>query len=105
MTPYEIDVLLHYFCRGIDHPDIERNPPIWRPTIQRFINANLLRAGHERDQPLVAYVLTGRGMAYCEALQLVPLPAAAWIIRWPSDDGVSGWSVWVDTSRRGQDKA
>lgn len=33
---------------------------------------------------VMCYTLTDRGLAYCEALQRVPLPEQQWVIRWPS---------------------
>jgi hypothetical protein len=77
MTPYELGILLHYYCRPVDHDDALRNPPIWRPTIQRFLDAELLRVVPEANRDASwprAYEMTERGRVYCVALQNVPLP-------------------------------
>lgn len=90
MTPYEIDILLHYHCRGEDHEDVHRNPPVWRPTIDMFLQLDLLRQTRPEEQgryPMV-YTLTERGHAYCAALEAVPLPDAAWIVRWPAGNQI-----------------
>lgn len=80
MTPYEIDVLLHYYCRAVDHPDMERNPPVWKPTILQFVGEGLLAVATSKG---MCYSLTERGQAYVDALQRVPLPRSAWIVDWP----------------------
>lgn len=89
MTPYEIDVLLWYHCRALDHPDMERNPPVWRPTITGFMEERLVRRVEVSEQNPTyprCYSLTDRGRAYAESLQRVPLPVAAWITEWPTDE-------------------
>lgn len=91
MTPYEIDVLLWYFTRASEHPDVLRCPPVWSETRDRFLTDGLLRKaeGHERNHG-ASWTLTDRGVVYCEALQRVPLPEPAepaWIIKWPADPG------------------
>jgi hypothetical protein len=80
MTPYEIDVLLWYYTRPGDHPDVQRDPPVWRPTIQNFIVDGLLS---QMVSETSVYVLTDRGAAYCQALQQVPLPEQQWVMCWP----------------------
>lgn len=71
MVPYEIDILLHYYSRCEDHEDIVRDPPVWRPTMLRFIEQGLIE--HSPGDG-VTYALTDRGKCYVEALQRVPLP-------------------------------
>lgn len=84
MTPYEIDILLWYYARCEDHSDIQRNPPIWSPTIEMFLALKLLRLadpnGIRKD---VTYELAERGVEYVDALQSIPLPRATWVIDWP----------------------
>lgn len=79
MSPYEIGILLWYHCRPTDHEDIQRNPPVWRPTIERFIADELLVTATGDT----AYAMTERGHAYVRALCSVPLPEHAWIVKWP----------------------
>jgi hypothetical protein len=85
MTPYEIDLLLWYYARAEDHPDVERQPPIFQPTLEAFIAAQVLEPEQGWDGTGPAYKLTARGRAYCAALQRVPLPESTWIINWPTD--------------------
>jgi hypothetical protein len=80
MTPYEIDILLWYYARCEDHPDKVRNPPVWKPTIDGFLDANLL---HIAVDPDCLYALTERGGVYVQALMRVPLPEPAWEVTWP----------------------
>ena len=80
MTPYDIGVLLHYHCTMHDHPDLERNPPIWRPSIQWFLEERLLEStvGGADD---AAYRITERGRFYVDnGLCEVPLPVQEWRI-------------------------
>jgi hypothetical protein len=76
VTPYEINILLHYYSRAEDHPDISRNPPIWRPTMFSFAERGLICDGTHG----VSYGLTDRGRAYIEALQRIPLPQQVWVM-------------------------
>lgn len=90
MTPFELDILLHYYGCADDHPVIERNPPIWPETRNAFISEKLLEA-----EPCVAppgypqrtYRLTPRGRAYVKFVLAVPLPEQSWVLpdakAWP----------------------
>jgi DNA-binding PadR family transcriptional regulator len=86
MTPYEIKLLLHYFTTPDDHPDVERDPPVWRPTIQQFLADGLLEHGDERDE--ATYRISDRGKAFCEALLVVPLPVMRWVTPWPKSEAL-----------------
>lgn len=83
MTIYEIGILTHYYCRCIDHDDLQRNTPVWRPTIDSFIEQGLLVRAKGCD---MAYHITERGRVYVKALQRVPLPVSSWTIRWPEPE-------------------
>ena len=76
MTPFEIDILLHYATTMCDHPMMSRPPPIWRETIRSFIATGLLTEAPSGD---VVYVKTDRLMVYAESLQRVPLPVQQWV--------------------------
>lgn len=79
MTPYEIDILLHYYTRTTDHPDYHNPPPIWESTIQMFWREGLLRHNTHAGMARV-YELTERGIVYVrEGLCCVPLPT--WAVR------------------------
>jgi hypothetical protein len=93
VTPYEIGILLHYYCRCDDHEDMHRNPPVWRTTIERFIEDGLLRACTAEEERQRAanktyvpqyYRATERLHAYCDALRTVPLPRQVWTVEWPT---------------------
>lgn len=77
MTPYEIRALLHYYASNKDHGDLNRNPPIWRPTIESFLAQGLIVA---TSGLAVVYEITDRGRIYVEALQRVPLPVQRWVM-------------------------
>lgn len=82
MTPYEIEVLVHYECQGSDHPDMKAGAPPWRQTIDEFIGAGLLKQnmlGATAVQS--AYSITEKGRVYVnEGLCKVPLPVQTWHI-------------------------
>lgn len=77
MTPFEIDILLHYATTSGDHPLMSNPPPIWRHTINGFLESGLLACGNDGQ---AAYVATDRLRAYAEALQRVPLPVQVWVM-------------------------
>ena len=82
MSPYEIDVALWYHARPSDHPDLERNPPIWRPTIDWFLKEELLTRDSEEARKFgMRYFPTSRLKAFVYGLQQVPLPS--WTVVFP----------------------
>lgn len=85
MTPYEIDIMIYYYCRVDDHPDIDRDPPIYQPTMAMFERDGLLETNPSKetdDDP--QWRITPRGRAYVDALQAVPMPEQIWIVNWPT---------------------
>lgn len=83
MTPYEIDVLLWYYGHAEDHPDAARNPSLWRPTLKKFFDEDLISASRDERTCKRCYDLAPRGRAFIESLLRVPLPEVAWLTRWP----------------------
>lgn len=81
MTPYEIGLILHYYYSAEDHEDIQRNPPVTRPTLLSFVEHGLLVYRHDSERQVddAMYAITERGTAYCKALQRVQLPIQIWI--------------------------
>jgi hypothetical protein len=77
MTPYEIEVMLWYYCRCEDHEDMSRNPPVWRPTIDQFMRDGMLVAGSDRND--MCYSITERGKAYVDHLCAVQIPICKWV--------------------------
>jgi hypothetical protein len=95
MTPFEIDVLMHYHCHADDHKCVISPPPIWRTTIDRFIEEDLIELVPEAERTrghltsftsFQTYRLTERGHAYCESLKRVPLPELRreWVTCYPA---------------------
>ena len=87
MTPFDLDILLHYYGHADDHPVVEKNPPIWEETREAFFSEKLLEpepriapAGH----PQRTYCLTRRGQAYIAFVLAVPLPVMNWQLPEPS---------------------
>ena len=79
MTPYEIDILLHYATCALDYP--ERWAPIYESTISSFLTEGLLEVGKGGT---ATYVPTQRLLAYRDALESVPLPEQTWVTKWPT---------------------
>ena len=42
MTPFELDILLHYYAQATEHPVVFENPPIWAETRNRLLDEGLL---------------------------------------------------------------
>jgi len=82
VTPFEIDVLLWYHARAGDHPKMAENPPVWRPTINSFMELDLLEPMPKDDRTWNAcYRITERGDFYVRhGLCAVPLPEKTWQI-------------------------
>ena len=74
MTPFEIDVLLHYYMRPIADHAVMAYDKSWAR--DRFLAEGLLERA---KYTYTTYQLTERGIAYCEALQRVPLPIQKWV--------------------------
>lgn len=85
MTPFELNILLHYYCRADDWRNGDHNK-LAKDTIGRFLDLDLVKHSNfhiERfdDGSLRArYALTDRGKAYVHALMNVPLPEQIWIV-------------------------
>jgi hypothetical protein len=77
MTPYEINILMHYYTRG-DECDYEGDEPIAQETLDDFVARGWLKAGKKRR-----YDPTDKLECYCAALCMVPEPVYA--IEWPRD--------------------
>lgn len=75
MTPFEIDILLWYATRGIDHKVVEIEPPIWPETRDDFIANGLLVRSIS-----TAYKITDKGRAYIKYLCEVPIPVCKWVL-------------------------
>jgi hypothetical protein len=78
MTPYEIEVMLHYNCIAIDHPDIHKNPPVWRPTVNSMLDKGMLKRTDVGNAD-TAYQITEKGRAYVDHLCLVDIPICKWV--------------------------
>jgi hypothetical protein len=78
MSPYEIELLLWYRARSLDHPDMSKNPPVWKPTIKSFFELGLMESDPTSNR---CYSLTERGHFYVtDGLCNVPLPVNQWRI-------------------------
>ena len=82
MTPFEIDILLHYHTRPGDHEACINQAPIWRETINRLIDDGLVSiVVCSKSNSFASYELTERGRFYVEhGLCAVPLPESQWFI-------------------------
>lgn len=81
MTPFELDVLLHYYGHADDHPHMFNPPPIWRETILRFIQEAVLQENAVINGQL--YSLTERGRCYIDYILALPLPRLTYTMEKP----------------------
>ena len=80
MTPFELDILLHYYCRMDEHIVVRANPPIWPETRDRFIAEGLLEVIPAEERTDRTYRLAERGTVFLDALTDVPLPVKKWVM-------------------------
>lgn len=85
MTPFEIEVLMHYLTRPGDYRDGDFSAPILPGTMQAFVDEGLMT--YEPGSGGRCFDLTERGIVYCESLQRVPLPKQQWVTVWPNTAG------------------
>ena len=71
MTPYEIKILLDMYTSPADSPQFINPNNLGKKTLAKFMVDGLVV--HEPDT-YGLYKATDRLRAYCEGLQLVPLP-------------------------------
>jgi|GEM_PF-2959731 len=84
MTPLEIEILMHYFCRGVDHKDALNQPQAQKEAFKRFVDEGYLDKSC-RDKSILAtsnmhYTPTAKLNAYCVALCNMPEPHQEWIV-------------------------
>ena len=70
MTPFELDILLHYYCRADDHPSMRNPPPIWAETIRDLYDAQLLTG----EGIVTIHKITERGRVLIAHMLSLPLP-------------------------------
>lgn len=80
MTPFELDILLHYYAHVDDHPVMFDRPPIWPETRDAFKAQGLLAEKDPDSDRKALYHLTNRGRAYIEAILAMPLPVQVWVM-------------------------
>jgi hypothetical protein len=69
VTPFELDILLHYYVSGADHPSMSDPPPIWRDEIEYLYAEKLLEKGVD-----TAHRLSDRGRVFLNYVMDLPLP-------------------------------
>jgi len=85
MTPFEIEILLHYYAKAGDCAICLNDQVPWRSCRDTLIRSELLKWGGPEASP--KYAITDRGRAYVEGLIQVPLPErSGWKIPWPKGE-------------------
>lgn len=78
MTPFEIELRLHYGFQNSEHPSVITGTPAAREAIDKLIahpfGAYCLLQLDRTPDSNRTYCLTDRGIAYTAALLAVPLP-------------------------------
>lgn len=77
MTPFELDILLHYYACCDDHPVVRNNPPIWAETREMFLSLGLLSVCNEGS---ATYKQTERLVVFIEHICGIPLPVQKWVM-------------------------
>ena len=84
MTPLEIEILMHYHCRAVDH-ESALNPP----SAQKEAFSNFVKQGYLVDNTFGGQNCKDDGMMYspkeklhiyCEAICNVPEPKQVWVV-------------------------
>ncbi len=70
MTPFELDILLHYYACCDDHPVVLNNPPIWWETRQWMLDEGLLVVANA----ISSYKIGERGKVLIDHITNLPLP-------------------------------
>ena len=78
MTPFELDILFHYYVSPIEHRVVIDNPPIWARTRQWFLDENLLQVRKQHSIHGATYEVTGRAMCLINHIMALPLPVNDW---------------------------
>ena len=73
MTPYEIEVLLHYHCSNM--PFERSSAPIFEETIKWFVLNDILAFTDEK----LIYKVTERGLAHVQQLCDTSLPSKIYV--------------------------
>lgn len=86
MSPYQINILLHYYTSPQAHPSEQTGNALWHDTIQAFMEEKLmepnpLASPPDLDYEPSIYRMTHRGQFYVsDGLCKVPLPEREWRI-------------------------
>ena len=76
VSPYQLRILLHYFCCTDDPQEI--GAPIWDSTVKQFVADEMLIAHDDKDYP--RFRISPRGEFYVRAILATPLPVQRWEI-------------------------
>lgn len=78
MSPLQIEILLHYYCRSGDYRENDFSAPAVREAIDNFRGREDMLCPCESGSR--SYRLTERGQAFVDALQRLPLPRRVWVM-------------------------
>ena len=77
MTPFETEILLHYYSRNIDHEVVLKNPPIWAETRDMMLRSDLLI---KVQSDMRSYDIGERGRVWIEHVLKTPPPVQQWVM-------------------------
>lgn len=75
MTPYNLEVLIHFHCSNAPFP--REDASIFAETIEHMVNIGLL----EWSDAIPGCKITDRGRAHVHFLCMMPLPIKGWSIQ------------------------
>lgn len=76
MTPYKIEILLHYHCTGESFGRMDA--PVFRATMDEFVDEGIFEIQCGQYTPVRAAI-----ECYVNALLTVPLPRKTWNVEMP----------------------
>lgn len=100
MSPLQIEILLHYYCRADDYRRGDFSAPAVRDAITDFNIRDLLRLSSRAGS---SYELSAGGRLYVDALMDVPLPHKEWVLRDKGCVRSCGEEDQADNSAQGMD--
>lgn len=80
MTPFTLDIILHYYGHADDHPVLQKNPPIWAETRDWLIGHDILLPVPVGVESRATYCLTEKARSYVRALLDTPFPVQVWVM-------------------------
>ncbi len=77
MTPNDIEVLIHCYTSGSEHPRI--SAPAVKESIKEYIEQGMIEKASGFSNNNLVYITTERGAAHIANLCSIPFPEKTWV--------------------------